>query len=136
MAAIARRITRPVSTFAAYCFSTDAVGDLVFIMGAKVGSRYQVTKIDVDDASKIPAVGILISKSSPTECEVQTGGVLKGVYSGLTPGKALFAGTDARPSHTYTRPTTGKRWVQMIATALSAADIVIEIQRPVGVLPA
>lgn len=119
----------------AYCFSTDIVGDIVYIMGPKVGLRYQVTKVDIDDPAKMPATGIIIRKSAPTDCTVQTGGILRGTYGALTPGGRLFVGADSRPKHAYTRPSSGLRLIQRIGHALSATDIVVLPEDPVIIYP-
>ena len=63
----------------AYCFSTDSVLDCVYIMGPKVGVHYQVTKADITNPVKMPAVGIIVSKSGPTDCVVQVSGVIRGL---------------------------------------------------------
>jgi len=133
MATSRRRV--PPESFRAYCFNTDAVGDVVYIMGPKVGQLYQVTGADIDDISKMPAIGVLTQKSAATECLVQTSGLLVGLFSGLTPGRPLFIGTDSRPTHTVPAPLVGRRWQQGIGTALSATDILINIVIPIGIRP-
>ena len=121
--------------FPAFCFNTDIVGDIVYIMGAKVGLRYQVSKVDIDDPNKMPAVGIIIRKTAPTDCVVQSGGILRSIYGALTPGGRLFVGTDSRPKHIYTRPSSGFRLVQRIGTAISATDIIVLPQDPLIIYP-
>lgn len=115
----------------AFCFSTDVVGDVVYIMGAKVGLRYQVTRVDIDDISTVPAIGILIAKDSATTCIVQIGGLLSDVYTSLTPHKPLFIGLTGRLDETPPDPVAGRRAVQMIAQALSSADVLIHVKSPI-----
>jgi hypothetical protein len=118
--------------FAAYCYSTDAVGDVVYIMGNKVGDRYQVTKVDIDDILTVPAVGIITRKTAPTDCEVQIGGILRGLYSGLTPQKVLFIGLDSRLTHITTpHPGSGRRALQIMGQALSTSELFLSAQSPI-----
>lgn len=128
------RRTQP-NELRAYCFNVDIVGDIVYIMGPKVGDLYQVTKTDIDDPAKMPAVGIIIGKVNATECVVQTGGIIRGIYGALTPGVRLFVGSDSRPKYTYTRPSSGLRMVQRIGTAISVTDIIVLPEDPVIIYP-
>ncbi len=110
----------------AFCFSTDAVGDCVYIMGDRVGRTYQVTSVDVDDVDikKAVAVGVVTSKSSPTDCIVQLEGPLENVFFGMTPGAMLFVGHDSRPTESPAPPTFGiKRVLQQIGHAI-ASDVI------------
>jgi len=88
-------------TFTGTCLAGDAVGDLMYVSGAALA----VTKADVTNFVKLPAVGCIVSKPSATSCIVQTSGLVSGVYSGLTPGKLYVVGTNSRP--TLTLPTPG-----------------------------
>lgn len=122
------------SVVRAYCFSTDAVGDCVYIMGDRVGRIYQVTKVDVDnsDIKKAVAVGVIQSKDDPTECLVQTFGELSNTFFGMTPGATLFVDTDSRPSETPAPPTFGlKRVLQQIGTAIASDILFINPGEPV-----
>jgi len=78
------------------CLATDVVGDLVHIRAAG-GTPYKVERADPLDASKMPAVGVLVSKSAPTTGMMQVVGDVLAVYSGLIPGKRYFVGLDGRP---------------------------------------
>ena len=117
----------------AYCYSTDAVGDAVYIMGDKVGARYQVTKVNIDVLTTIPSIGIITLKISATECVVQTGGIVHDVYTGLTPQAPLFIGTDSRLTEVRTpnKPTAGRRALQIIGQALSSTDLLLTIRSPI-----
>lgn len=131
-------VSEGVITFPANCQATDATGHAVYITGDKVGDYYQVTRVDPDDAdvSKAIAVGIINAKSASDVCTVQTAGPITGLLSGLTPGAALFANLDATlregpPS----RPPTGSRVWQNVATATASNVFVVNIQRPLLVRP-
>jgi hypothetical protein len=71
------------------CLSGDAVGDAVYI---SAGST--VAKADADDTSKIPAIGIIVSKQSSTSCTVRVSGRITGL-SGFTAGALQYLSTTA-----------------------------------------
>jgi hypothetical protein len=117
----------------AFCLVTDAVKDVVHISGPKIGEYYQVTKVDIDDLGTMPGFGIIIRKLSDTICIVQTSGVVSSVYAGLTPSKPLFVGTDARLTDVVTphKPTPGSRVLQIMGLALSASDLLLNVESPI-----
>ena len=117
----------------AYCFSTDIVGRAVYVMGDKVGTRYQVSTVDIDDINKMPAVGIIVSKQTSTTCIVQIGGVVRGLHAGLTPARPLLAQPSGLLGQSYVRPAAGQRWLQHMGVALSSTDVLLELQKPVGI---
>jgi hypothetical protein len=119
--------------FLAFCFSTDAVGDAVYIMGDRVGERYQVTKVDIDNITHVPAIGVIIFKTSSTECVVQTQGILQGVYTGLTPQKPLFIGTDSRLTEIVTphKPTPGRRALQIMGQGIASTELLLDVKSPI-----
>jgi len=80
------------STGLADCLAADNVGALVRATGAVVSGRYQVETVDPSAVDKMPAVAMIIQKTSPTECVIQFSGIVHGVYSALTPGEQLFVG--------------------------------------------
>lgn len=82
--------------FAATCLATDVVGDLVRISGP----GKHVTKVNPLFAEQMPAIGIIVSKSSSTECMVQVSDLVANVVSGLTPGQVYYVGADGRLSST------------------------------------
>lgn len=118
----------------ANCDAGVSEGDVVYVSSDKVGSYYQVAKVDIDNTDSVQAIGIGIvsSKSSSTTCTVYLSGVLPGVYSGLTPGKRLFVDTSARLVQTPpSRPLSGKRIVQKVAYALASDTILIRPEEPI-----
>lgn len=117
----------------AYCFSTDAVGDVVYIMGNKVGQHYQVTKVNIDDIATMPAIGIIIQKINAAECVVQQVGIVHNVYAGMVPNKPLFIDTNSRLTETRTpnKPTAGRRALQVMGQALSTSDILLSVKSPI-----
>ena len=117
-------ITKPIretSLATAVCLSTDVVGDLVYISGNIVGGDYQVQKIDPTTGAKMPAIGVIVAKLTPTRAVVQREGAVKGVYTGLVAGKVYFAGANSQPSVTCPTPGYGgAMYVQPIGIALDS----------------
>lgn len=100
----------------ANCLASDDVGDLVYITGPVSGGRIQVSKVDIDDADKMPAYGIIISKATATECTVQLDGPLS--EAGLTPNALYFAGVDGKLLEgPPPRPVSGYRRFQVVGQA-------------------
>jgi len=105
-------------TVEANCLATDAVDDCVYITGDAVLSIYQVSKCDITDALKVPAVGIIVAKASSTECTVMLAGVIP--YAGLTPGKLHFVSASGTLTATRPSPSGGNVHVQPMGKALSS----------------
>ena len=78
----------------ALCSAADTVGKCVHISDDSIGDDYQVRTADPGDIGTMPAIGVIVSKSSPTECLVFVLGEMKDTYSGLTPGRVMFVGDD------------------------------------------
>lgn len=123
----------------ATCLASDDVGHAVRITGDRVGGLYQVTRADIDAAASHEArsAGLIVSKTDSTTCVVQTSGILVGIFSGLTPGRLLFVGTDATLSTTPpSRPSSGRRTIQPLAYAVASDVAIIAPGASVRVLPA
>lgn len=75
----------------ANCLSTDAVGDCVYVTADSILGFAQVAKVDPTDIAKMPAIGIVKSKSSPTVCVVHILGIL--TAGPFIPQKRYFVGT-------------------------------------------
>jgi hypothetical protein len=119
--------------FRAYCYATDRPGDAVYIMGDKVGSTYQVTRVDIDDSDPVVAiaVGVIHSKQSPALCTVRVSGELDGVYTGLPPGRLVFVGTDGRLTVTPpARPLAGTRVLNAVGYTLASGAIMVRVASP------
>lgn len=117
--------------FKAYCFSTDLVGHLVYIMGSMVGDFYQVTKTDITNSSKIPSIGLIVHKDVATECVVQTAGIVRDLLTGLTPNATLFVGDDSSPVEAVpSRPVTGYKYIQIVGRSLSDKSFNLSIESP------
>lgn len=118
--------TFPRKWLRANCLATDSVGDCVYVTGNEVGGLYQVSKADPTNWAKMPAVGVITSKRSPTECRVQFLGEIQNVYTGLTVRNILFVAVDGRLSPTPPAPAPGGyAFVQPMGTVLSSARLMI-----------
>jgi hypothetical protein len=113
----------------ANCLATDNVNDAVYER-IPFTTKYQVSRADPHDFTKMPAIGILISKSSPTDCRVQFAGELA-AYAGLTTGRTLFVGNAGIPTHAEPTPAAPdfRSYIQAIAVAIAADKVLV---RPDG----
>ncbi len=106
---------------AAVCVASDAVNDLVYVTGPAVDGLAQVSRADIADVTKMPVIGIITTKSTPTRCTVALGGVV--AIAGLLPGATYFVGPSGQP--TPVRPPTGPggRFIQAVGVALDAGRL-------------
>jgi hypothetical protein len=104
------------------CLSTDSIGDLVYISGNSIGGVLQVTKADILDYTKMPVIGSIVSKTSPTACRIIRYGIIS--VAGLSPGQIYFVDFNSKPTHT--RPVAGvgqKAFVQVIGVAMDSTTM-------------
>lgn len=114
------------------CLATNAVGDMVRVYADEVAGVYQVMDLDILSTDWHLPVGMITRKLSSTRCAVQVGGEVKGIYTGLTPGKPLFINTASRLQHAVpSHPATGVTWIHPAAQALSSSTVLLRIQSPV-----
>jgi hypothetical protein len=118
-----------VVDLAANCDAADVAGDLVYVTGPDIGGLLQVAKVDIDDGAKMPAVGIIITKASSTDCTVRVSGEFDLSAGGLTPGDPIFVSatgtlTTAPPS----RPGAGSRFIQRVGIALTAKKLMVRAE--------
>jgi hypothetical protein len=107
---------------------TDQVGDSVFIRGAMNGF-YKVARTDPKYLTKMPAIGIIIRKWDYTSALVQLYGEIKGLYTGLSPGKRYFVGLDGRPAlpEDFEEMDPGERWrIQTLGVSLDVGVLLLE----------
>jgi hypothetical protein len=84
------------------CLSGDAVGQLMCIRGDRINGKWRVQRADPQDVLKMPAIGILVSKSTPTVGVMQWIGPVEGVYTGLDVTKpAWWVGNGGTPSESH-----------------------------------
>ena len=129
MGLLARFEYRAADVRSADCTAAEDIGDFVCISGPQVSNRDQVRKADPSDYDKLPAVGVVISKSSSTTCLVQWMGETPALFSGLSAGEPYFLGADSRLAEVPPVPTTQNMFVQVVAVALSEDRVYV---RPEG----
>lgn len=113
----------------ANCLASDLVGDCVKITGSRVGGKLQVTKIDITADKR--ACGIIISKSSSTDCQVQLHGSMVGVYTGLSPNSSYMIDTAARLTTILpVPPASGFVYVQHMGYAISSNEFFVSPSIP------
>ena len=118
-------LTSASSVLPGDCLATDALGDFVYITGAKVGGKIQVTKADITNVSKMPAFGVIINKPTSTTCDVQWSGEVSGIFSGLTPGRVHFLDGGGAPVATL--PTPGSDYyLQKLGLATSTDSLALQ----------
>lgn len=100
--------------YRAECSTTESVGDFVFISGDMIDSKLNVRKCNSTDRAKMPAWGIVVRKNSDTECVVQRYGIIKDIYTGLTPGDFYWVDSSGELGD-YERPG----YAQLVGQALS-----------------
>lgn len=107
------------------CLAGDTVGSCLCIRGDRVNGKWRVQAADPRDRTRMPAVGILISKSTPTVGIMQ----FLGPYdlAGLYPGTRYFVGVDAQPA---VFPPTALPYayalIQVIGVAVAADKLLID----------
>ncbi len=118
------------SNFAlAKCSPMDSVADLVAIQipGSLLG-KYQVFKAEPDTSGNIPTrmpcFGVIVKKTSPTDCVIQIAGVCS-VYSSLQPGRIYYCGQSARPVLDIPTPLNGYFYIQSVGIATAANRLLL-----------
>jgi len=110
----------------ANCTASDNAGDLIYITGPDIGGKPQVARADATANSKMPVVGMIVSKSSATECVIRSLGETS-LLSGLTPGKYYFV--TATGGVALTPPAgPGTRYAQTVGVALSTNKFWVQPQ--------
>lgn len=132
MAVVLRRSTSdPLvsqQAFNATCTAGDYVGNFVSVAGQAIGGVYQVISADITNSYTMPAIGMIISKTSANTCIVQRFGSAYTNLSSLTAGKRCFVGYDSKPTLTPPNPTlssSGYCVVQSVGVAVSVDTIEI-----------
>lgn len=91
-----------------------------------INGKLRVHRADPQDIDKMPAIGVLVSKSTPTVGIIQLYGLCE-VYSGLDLSQTVyFLGTDGRISDT--QPIVGLggySFIQLLGTPVSSGILQI-----------
>lgn len=114
-----------VTKIPASCLPADAVGNCVFISGPKIGGYYQVRTVNPIVSNNIPAVGLVVSKDSPSVCTVQMFGITTAL-SGLNPGADYFIDLDGTLTSTIPLAPVGEKYyIQPMGRAMSTDEFFI-----------
>jgi hypothetical protein len=107
---------------------------MVRISADEIAGTYQVANLNIIvDDHDLP-FGMIVEKVTTTRCIVQESGEVRGVYSGLTPGKQLFVDLSSRLTQVVpSRPATGIKWIHPVAQALSSEVVLLRVQVPVKI---
>lgn len=110
--------------FAAECDPATAIGDVV---------RWQAAGI-VEPAIALTgqghAIGVVTAKSDATHCTVMTDG-LASIFVGLTAGSRYFLSDAVAGAIVTTPPSAGGSFVQEIGEALTATEMVVDVDSTV-----
>jgi hypothetical protein len=118
-------------------------GAIVIGTPVTVKANSDVDKAQANALGTIQVVGLVrdVSIAAAASGLVQTGGVLAattgqwdavaGTTGGLTPGSVYYLDAATAGKITATAPTTGGQFVVKIGTALSATELMIELEAPI-----
>lgn len=107
------------------CLSTDSVGDPMCVRGDRVNGKWRVERADPTQDAKMPAIGILISKSTPTVGVIQLFGPVMDVFTGLDLNVRAYMVGASGISPTVPSPGGGGyAWVQHIGKPV-ASDVLL-----------
>ncbi len=106
--------------------STLNKGDAVYLTGGNNGDNPHVALADADDATKMPALGIIRENISTASVgQVVTSGVMNDSSHGYTLGADLFISTTAG-ALSETAPTSESGLIQKIGKVVSANHIIVQ----------
>jgi hypothetical protein len=106
------------------CLASDNVGDVVCINGETVDGILQVTRADISNPLKVPAIGVITSKSSLILCTVTRYGVIQASLT--SPQGLCFVGEDGRPTITRPSPSAGgSLFIQVLGAALGTNQVLL-----------
>ena len=111
---------------AAECTAAESVGDFVCISDDPPNGYDLVVKADPADYDKMPAVGVIITKSAPTLCRVQWFGETPNIFTGLSSGEVYFLGADSKAADVPPVPLSFPFFQQSVAVATAPTRLYIE----------
>lgn len=113
----------------ANCLAGDLVEGLVYVTGPAISGRIQVATADPNDLSKMPAIGMILSKTSPTECKVRMLGLT--VVGGLTPNERYFVGPGGTFVTAAGLSVVRPMYSQSIGQAADATRLMLEFSKDI-----
>ena len=106
--------------------STLSKGDAVYLTGSNNGDNPHVALADADDASKMPALGIVKNNIGNNSVgQVTTSGVINDASHGYTLGSDLYISSTAGQL-TTTKPTGEANLIQKIGKVVSSNHIIVQ----------
>lgn len=106
--------------------STLTKGQAVYLTGSNTGDTPHVALADADDATKMPALGIVRENiTNASTGQVVTSGVMNFASHGFTAGADLFIGTTAG-ALSETAPTGATGLIQKIGKVISTTHIIVQ----------
>jgi len=109
----------------AECTAAESVGDFVCIANDPPNGYDVVAKADPSDFTKMPAVGVVIYKSTPTACLVQWYGETPDIFAGLNSGEYYFVGADSKIADAPPTPTTVPLFSQWMGVATAPSRLYV-----------
>lgn len=109
----------------AECTAAESVGDFVCISDDPPNGYDIVAKADPSDFNKMPAVGVIINKTSPTKCLVQWYGETPDIFTGLASGEYYFVGSDSKVSDVPPAPTVTPLFSQWMGVATAPTRLYV-----------
>lgn len=108
-----------------------SVGSVVRVVG-NTGGRPDVEEVDPEVLGGLPAHGFVVKLLGGTDCIVQFAGPMKGIYSGLIPGRSYFVVPGAMIGDTPPTPSSGGLvYVQRVGYALSDNELLVMFGTPI-----
>lgn len=103
------------------CDATVAVGNVVRMNGTTAINAL------ANNTTNSKAIGVCISKTSATECNIQVTGSTTAVFGGLTPSENYFLSSTTPGALTTTPPSASGNVVIHIGRAYTSSQLVLQI---------
>lgn len=107
------------------CSASVAVGSIVRISGSTI------VRALANNLTNSRVLGICISKSNATTCNVQVCGFTPNIFAGLSTVNSYYLSDTTLGAITTTPPTTSGSYVIRIGQTLTGTNIIIQIERVV-----
>lgn len=117
------------------CLDTLQVGQFVYMAGVTgLGARLFMV-CDPTNIAAMPAVGIVINKSSPENCVVAIGGLV-GIpaFLALPVGQRAWVGLDGFPTTTLLTPAFGDVYLQNVGVTGKSTELFLNLGEVIGLV--
>jgi len=103
------------------CLVSDAVGDIMCIRDIQtVTGRWRVQKAEPTSGDKMPGIGVLIRKDTPTTGVMRILGDVTGIFSGMSVLEDYYVGASGSLVNPAPAPDPGESvWVQKFGFPVS-----------------